>query len=369
MRSPLSPSRRGFTLIELLVVIAIIAVLIALLLPAVQAAREAARRIQCVNNLKQIGLALQNYHSSFDSFPPGGLVSRTSSGALHNSTCWGSWSAHTMILPFMEQGAVYNSLNLWFVNQGDAKSDVMQTTGITTKISAFLCPSSPPPPGGPSNTFNGYVPTGNSYFASCGSSLMYDGRQGAGAPNGLFQVQGSVYGIRDVTDGTSNTIAFGEWRIGDFNVNQLSIQDVIAVGAQWPTGANYSSPLLNMPAGGAGMPAWFNLCAGSAKGSVGNASLNRSNIGEEWCTGMFGRTLGNTLIAPNSPYPNCEIDTWGQGDFDGPGNYGMSSYHSGGANVVLGDGSVRFLKSTTAMPVIWSLGSRAQGEVISADQF
>jgi prepilin-type N-terminal cleavage/methylation domain-containing protein/prepilin-type processing-associated H-X9-DG protein len=361
---------RGFTLIELLVVIAIIGVLIALLLPAVQAAREAARRAQCTNNLKQIGLALQNYHAAFDSFPPGGMDSRTSNGALQTGTCWGSWSAHSMLLPFLEQGNLYNSLNFWLVNQGDPISDGMQTTGITTKVAGFLCPSSPGPAAGPSNTFNGLTPTGNNYFASVGSSLMYDGRQGAGAPNGLFQTQGSPIGMRDVQDGLSNTVAFGEWRMGDFNTGKLSMpQDVIAVGAQWPAGAGYGSALLNMPAGGAGLQAWLNVCAGSANASIGNGSLNRSNIGEEWATGMFARTLGNLLLPPNPNYPNCEIDTWGQGDFDGPGQYGLSSYHPGGANVAMGDGSVRFLKNSTSIVTIWSLGSRNQGEVISSDSY
>ena len=137
--------RSGFTLIELLVVIAIIAVLIALLLPAVQSAREAARRMQCTNNLKQIGLALQNYHSSFGNFPLGALQVRDGTGALRG-TDWGLWSAHSMLLPYLEQVGVYNSCNFAVPNQGNAGTNTtaMQVTAIGTVINGFLCPSSRP---------------------------------------------------------------------------------------------------------------------------------------------------------------------------------------------------------------------------------
>ena len=127
-------SRRGFTLIELLVVIAIIAVLIALLLPAVQAAREAARRAQCVNNLKQIGLALHNYHSSINALPwdhgPGG---------------WNEWSGMTMLLPYMEQQPLYNTINFnYIIGNGAATATnggFLNTTAIQTKLNGLVCPS------------------------------------------------------------------------------------------------------------------------------------------------------------------------------------------------------------------------------------
>jgi prepilin-type N-terminal cleavage/methylation domain-containing protein/prepilin-type processing-associated H-X9-DG protein len=355
-------ARRGFTLIELLVVIAIIAVLIALLLPAVQAAREAARRAQCTNNLKQIGLALHNYHSTYDTFAPGGVPSRTLGGALY--AAWGSWSAHSALLPYMEQAPIYNSLNTSLVNQGD-NAQFAQTTGIASVINSFLCPSSPQA----NASFYGRSSPGNNYFASVGSSLNYDGTSGSGAPNGVFQFSGSAIGIRDITDGTSNTIAFSEWRTGDFTESKLSVpQDIINVNSSWPAGANYGSFLLNMPAGAAGFVAWLPVCAGSAQASVGNANINRSWIGQQWATGMFGRTLGNTLLAPNPSYPNCQVTT-GQGDFDSPGMFGMSSYHAGGANALMADGSVHFLKSGTNMLVMWQIGSRNNGEVVSSDAY
>src|SRR5215467_2825361 len=148
MRCHLIPrprSRAGFTLIELLVVIAIIAVLIALLLPAVQAAREAARRMQCTNNLKQLGLALQNYHSTYGNFPLGALQVRDGTGALRG-TDWGLWSVHSMLLPYLEQTAVYNACNFALPNQGDAgfNTTATQVTAICTVVNAFLCPSSTP---------------------------------------------------------------------------------------------------------------------------------------------------------------------------------------------------------------------------------
>src|SRR5881296_2048803 len=117
--------KSGFTLIELLVVIAIIAVLIALLLPAVQAAREAARRAQCVNNLKQIGLALHNYHQTNDCFPPGAFLSRNSDGTTANN---GDFSAHVRLLPNLEQMALYNSANFYIACYNDAFGDLVNST-------------------------------------------------------------------------------------------------------------------------------------------------------------------------------------------------------------------------------------------------
>ena len=364
----------GFTLIELLVVIAIIAVLIALLLPAVQAAREAARRSQCINNLKQLGLAIQNYHSAIGCFPPGG--SNASSYQNIPGGAWGNWSAQAMMLPYLEQTPLYNSMNFNLVCIGAGGYDGYQanTSGVNTQISAFSCPSSLQYTG----TYYGRLSGSTNYFVSVGSSMNQFGQNnttfagmtvGSASPNGPFAVGGIPLGIRDVLDGTSNTIATGEWRIGDNDGSKLSIpQDVIRVGSSYPTGASAGSPLLNMPLGGNGLNTWLVSCAGAAPGSTSSGN-NWSNTGQYWCEGLFGDSVGNILVAPNGNYPNCAVYSYG-GENDGSyGNYGLSSYHSGGANVGMCDGSVRFIKSSTNQLTLWGLGSRAQGEVISADSY
>jgi prepilin-type processing-associated H-X9-DG protein len=235
------------------------------------------------------------------------------------------------------------------------------------RINAFLCPSAPLNMPG-TGFYNKQAP-GNSYFASMGASMLYDGNATGSSPNGLFNWNGPVYGVRDTTDGTSNTIAFGEWRIGDFNENKLSVQDVINIQGTFPEGASWGSPLLSMPTGGQPFQSWIQVCASQARSTLGTWGNNRSWIGEEWITGMPGRTMGTTLLPPNSQYPNCNINTWGQGDWDTPGMWNLSSYHPGGANVAFADGSVRNLKDSTALLVIWSLGTRAGGEVLSADSY
>jgi len=285
---------RGFTLIELLVVIAIIAVLIALLLPAVQAAREAARRSQCVNNIKQLGLSMANYHESKDCFPPGGLnLTRGSTNALAG-TDYSSWSCFAWMLPQMEQSALYNAANFAMgTGQGDALGTVVNSTVTKSQLKTLLCPSdSLPPSGGNMNGLSiGIQAPGDNYFGSVGSSLEYDAGQTNGPPNGVFQYRGNVIGVRDVRDGTSNTIAFGEFRIGDFNSTKITIPtDVADASSSAPTGISRNSQSMNMPAGatagGANIIQWLTGCKTSL------ATLHRSFVGDTWAFGIMGRGMG-----------------------------------------------------------------------------
>jgi prepilin-type N-terminal cleavage/methylation domain-containing protein len=210
--------RRGFTLIELLVVIAIIAILIALLLPAVQQAREAARRTQCRNNLKQLGIALHNYHDTFLVFPPGEVNQQT-------VNLKGNWAWSAMLLPYVDQAPLYNQLNVGNVRVGDAVTVAASLAALQTALPAFRCPSDIAPKlntdgartiEGTNDTTRRQLSTSN-YVGVNGSGEIRpnfnDAISGTGAPNananGAFY-RNSRVGIRDITDGASNTFLVGE---------------------------------------------------------------------------------------------------------------------------------------------------------------
>jgi prepilin-type N-terminal cleavage/methylation domain-containing protein/prepilin-type processing-associated H-X9-DG protein len=367
---------RGFTLIELLVVIAIIAVLIALLLPAVQAAREAARRAQCVNNLKQIGLAIHNYHQTNDCFPPGGFPAYMPGQNNGNNSCP---SQHARLLPFIEQQALYNALNwnLTVINDppfGAGYGPYANSTVTITRIATFLCPSDSPPGW---NLTSGSAPLpkyqapGNNYFASVGSSLEFASRQTGGPPNGPFSYVGEIgriVGLRNITDGSSNTIAFGEWRIGDGNNNQIQIPtDIVFIGTL-PNGTARNNGTLNMPNPILvnNFPAWLQSCSAALQAS---RTTHTSMLGEAWMFDIVAFSMGNVLLPPNPQYPNCDSSTAAKNTTQNPGMFGLSSRHPGGCDVLMCDGSVRFLKDSTNQITLWALGSIAQGEVISADAY
>jgi prepilin-type N-terminal cleavage/methylation domain-containing protein/prepilin-type processing-associated H-X9-DG protein len=365
--------RLGFTLIELLVVIAIIAVLIALLLPAVQAAREAARRAQCVNNMKQIGLALHNYHSTNDCFPPGAVnCTVAETGALNNN---GSYSPHARLLGFMEQQQLYNAANFWIANNSSAYGVYAQSTVLGTRLNVFLCPSSP----APSWTMVWSTPPvtsmtapGNNYFASKGSTLEWASQYTSGPPNGLFFYTNpaggaQTVGLRDITDGSSGTIAFGEWKTGDGNTALVTIPTDIVFLGQYPPGVTRNTPQMDMPAGAGPLQQWLTLCASALRTSA-DRSGQTGSLGETWAIAISSYTLGDVLQAPNPKYPNCTTQAAGAG-VTGNGMMTLSSYHPGGANVLMCDGSVKFLKDSTNLNTVWALGSRSQGEVVSADAY
>lgn len=294
---------RGFTLIELLVVIAIIAILIALLLPAVQQAREAARRTQCKNNLKQLGLALHNYHDSNRCFPPGWIAVDDGTQSAHDGLNGAGWG--TMILPMIEQGALYQQFN-----PNLAIQDPVNVPFSTTTIVGFQCPSDPKPDmweieeEGSPGTVLAELPTAN-YIGVFGTEELDGCENTPGTDpvrsNGQCFGDGAFYHnsrvrIRDMTDGTTNCIVVGERRTDT------------TLG-------------------------WFSTWPGMV------------SEGEE----AFQRILGSADHVPNDPAAHLD-------DF--------SSRHTGGSQFALGDGSVRFVSENIDHGLYHSLATINGGEVI-----
>ncbi|MGE3822050.1 MAG: DUF1559 domain-containing protein [Isosphaeraceae bacterium] len=367
MPLPVVRKRSAFTLIELLVVIAIIAVLIALLLPAVQSAREAARRSQCTNNLKQIGLALHNYESANGSFTwNNGVLTSTFPTIFNGRTPWDSgngneWSnfgSLTLLLPFMEQTATYNAINFGFgmntfAGQSGSGYDAVQSTAIVQVIASLLCPS---------DSGRGR----NSYRASNGTNWDWWSRDsGAGAitrPQPGGQTIGTIAAI---TDGTSNTIAFFERTRGDGDGSRYSPGDVYVggPGSQW-----------GIPTYVVSNPADFTVlnntlipdCANYARTNRTNANNQWSWGGFYWASGEYTSTTGNFNLTPNSQTPDCSA--WG-GVGTGIGFFSARSRHPGGVNVTMADGSVRFIKDTVNQRTWFALATRSGGEVLSADSY
>jgi prepilin-type N-terminal cleavage/methylation domain-containing protein/prepilin-type processing-associated H-X9-DG protein len=347
--------RHGFTLIELLVVIAIIAVLIALLLPAVQSAREAARRAQCVNNLKQIGLAMHNYHQSVGSFPPGSLAGGNNAPGGWWSGPWWPWAAY--ILPEMEMAPLYNSINFsahgqmtWASSTSGGCTSPENSTVYLSLINTFQCPTddtlklftnlmwvSTIQINAGSPNFTGapicYVAnwgdqrTGNPTFDQFAGDPLVNGQIQWGCGNtfrGTFGdcSDGAVVTIAAVTDGTSNTFLIGE-----------------------------NSPYYN------GSLLWTN----------GNGIYATTVIPLNWRTNLqdgqvdVDGTICSIAQLNSIQCPHCfRNQTY---------NYGFKSKHPGGANFAMADGSVRWVKQSISPRPYNALGSRAGGEVLSADSY
>jgi prepilin-type N-terminal cleavage/methylation domain-containing protein/prepilin-type processing-associated H-X9-DG protein len=367
--------RGGFTLVELLVTVTIIAVLIALLLPAVQAAREAARRARCANNLRQIGLALANYAGSNDCFPPGAVAQRGVNGKLRPN---GDFSAHARLLPYLGQQPLYNAANFSLnVINGQAGA-LCNSTVATARVDTFLCPSDTPPAWDMSviKAYRAVAP-GNSYFASAGSSLEFAATEQGGAPNGVFAYLGSLKtpvtdaclkpaSFANITDGAGQTIAFGEWRIGRGDTGIISVpSDIVFVG-EYPPGVARNTPAMSMPAGSSAFPNWVQRCAA---GLTSERASHTPLLGMGWAFGIPSYTIGNVLLAPNPKTPNCSVSSVDADAVSNPGLWTLSSQHPGGAHILMCDGSVRFLKNSTNLQTLWALGSRSQGEVVSADSY
>ncbi|MBL4885338.1 MAG: DUF1559 domain-containing protein [Planctomycetaceae bacterium] len=349
--------RHGFTLIELLVVIAIIAILVALLLPAVQQAREAARRSSCKNNLKQLGVALHNYHDTHSTFPGNevGCVSHQNGSGARN--CWEGWSGLAMLLPFVEQAPLYDRLDFntyWYATQNGSQNNALSRTVITT----FQCPSEP---GSGAKFSASSGPT--SYALSAGPASGWSIKP----PPGLFSRESSVR-MRDIVDGTSNTVAAGEVVMGrGLNKTARSFRVSSGLGALTSTGAYNSRVFTNTPANIQRIKNYAAACAAALPGVAINGSDDEA--GRFWSSGRghWGPWF-NTLTPPNfGPVGNrgltCDQDT----SVTTIDLKGASSYHTGGAQVVMADGSVKFISDSIDMGVWIAAGSKQGGEVSSLD--
>ena len=335
--------RRGFTLIELLVVIAIIGVLIALLLPAVQSAREAARRSQCTNNLKQIGLALHNYVSINEAIPPSGC-------AGNNSTQ--NYSMKIRMLGNLEQQQLYNAVNFSINNWWTPSSgycDFSNQTVKFTNLAVFNCPSDgpgPTPNGGTSQYPNsvglarqptGWYPNGPAYFLD----LKINGNNGDNTLSRMVT-------FSSFTDGLSNTVMFSEMVKGKMSNSKVGVHIVFNLS----TNAGLGSSL-----------AIHQYCQ-TLNGQTPITALSNSWDwkGEYWMTHDMGRGGGFSMVnMPNQI--NCEagsqIDSF----------LGASSMHPGGVNVMMADGSVRFIKNSVNLTSWYGIATMDGSEVVSNDAY
>jgi len=298
--------RSGFTLIELLVVVAIITILIGLLMPAVQTARESARRASCINNLKQLNLALHNFHGIYSQFPAG-------------RDPWPTpFSTHARLLPYLEQTNLKN-----LIDYTQPTSAGANLTAANTAVTIFQCPSDNQRGRVTGSTFGG-----NNYVANVGTGIN-DGDYVTG--DGVFLLNTRV-GVIDIFDGTSQTAAFSESIIGDGKTAPVStkLQSVQLSGSTKTTQAGCSS---------------------------GPYTGNR---GDRWINGGYLATLYNHFFTPNSSSWDC---------LNASNNYGLKtarSYHPGGVNLSLCDGSVRFVSDNIEV-VTWKAIATRGGNEVTAD--
>jgi prepilin-type N-terminal cleavage/methylation domain-containing protein/prepilin-type processing-associated H-X9-DG protein len=352
-----TPLRRGFTLIELLVVIAIIGILIALLLPAVQKIREAAARLQCSNNLKQIGLALHNYHDSFQAFPQAYKPLRTADPTAPPGTGTYGAGAFVLILPYLEQDNVYHAIDA----SRAALSGVNMppnNAAYSTPIKTYLCPSAPGSPTAVysaelANSFNnfgialtpaaGLIFGRTDYAPDAGLSIDIPGISINAGASIICQPPDGPVRITDITDGTSNTMMIVEdaGRPGWYGSRGVASQP--AIGGYTPVIGSYQGGTAGpAPQGGGGWADPLNYIA------TNGADPSGSGIAAG----------GGFLGMPAAPYscPNgCSNDSE------------IFAFHTGGSNAAFGDGSVHFVRNGLTVSQAAALLSRAGGEVISFD--
>jgi prepilin-type N-terminal cleavage/methylation domain-containing protein/prepilin-type processing-associated H-X9-DG protein len=337
LRDSITSPRRGFTLIELLVAIACIALLIGLLLPAIQRAREAANRIQCANNLKQLGIAMHHYHDVHKSFPAG-YEKKVSPSHPDVSAYLFRWSAHAKLTPFLEQTTIYNALDLanpLFLDP-DRSVDPRNVLGVSQRLPVFLCPSddgTPFVPIAPPPEDRKFGPT--NYAGCIGSGGNGSPRENA---DGIVFINSRVR-IADIIDGTSHTALMSETLLG-LGGSSLSSP---------PSPRETPLVYLFRTERAAMSP---EVCAPKAE----DGYLWHTDGSSKWADGEVYCTLYDHGYPPNSPLWDCiSLDhNW----------RAARSRHPGGVNLLLADGSVRFVSNQVELSTWHALGSRAGREVV-----
>jgi len=391
--------RRGFTLVELLVVIAIIGVLVALLLPAIQAAREAARRANCVSNLKQFGIALQNYHDTLKAFPPGGIVPLKRPDNLTAKNNFGDnnvyASAHTMLLPYFEEEGlknIYNPAVTWQLQTQILSDDGIHAKVPETVIPVFNCPSATLDNphldsnlidalvlGVPGSYKQGQLFGTNNYILCKGITDAWTFRpeRVPAALRGMFDYNWGA-SIRKITDGTSQTIAIGEGADGDaWQITGVTRGDAMASGGV-ANAARFAPSMKSN--GGDAQRAWSAWIVGQVSWETTAGSFNLHEAGSYACT---LEPINKNPVTQNITENTQDIDT---GSFatkltlrpaDGinltgmPVTYGSTancasnfrSDHPGGANFLFADGSVHFINEDIDMLTYQKLSTMKANDV------